>query len=139
MSWLLFILVVAASQGKGLEILINILVFCAALCRPVRRAVCSLHTVLLSSLYRWLCCLRMIRLNSCMKKAKEVGFIWNHLFPLPCWHTSNSGGKLDTKKLRQDCKGLFWWSLHVRVRVSSCMNICNAFERGVSLLEISCR
>lgn len=56
MSWL-FILVVAVSQGKGLEFLIDILVFCAALCRPIRRAVRSLPAALLSSLHRWLCCL----------------------------------------------------------------------------------
>lgn len=39
MSWLLFILVGTVSQGKGLEVLIYILVCSAALYRPIRRVV----------------------------------------------------------------------------------------------------
>lgn len=133
MSWLLFICVVAVSQGKGLEFFNNALAFWATLCRPLRRAVCSAlctHGSAVSA---------VIRLDTFTGKAKAAGFTWTHLFPPSCWYTSNSGVKFDLIKrclrtVRDYSGGVSMSGLGFCLTQTSAIRLC-----GVSFLEITCR
>lgn len=116
MSWLLFILVAVVNQGKGLEFLINILVFCAALCRMLSLC-CTAHLSVLTALFQ-----RLLDCGFFYEEDKGSSLYVETPLPTILLAYIKFWGKLDAKKY-WNSYGLFCWGLHVRVKVLSCTSM----------------